>query len=91
MENKKILSVVKNVFDQIAPISRLDLEKDINLPLTGPGFYLTAFQLYEFLILIEKEFQIYFTYDEIQGRSLITLKDFADLINEKVSNRSLIS
>ena len=47
--------------------------------------YHNLFQLYEFLILIEQRFQIYFTYDEIVKCSLITIKDFADLVHDKLS------
>lgn len=85
MENKEILAILVKSLNQIGSSHNFDLKEDINLPLTGSKFYLSAFQLYEFLILIEQRFQIYFTYDEIVKCSLITIKDFADLVHDKLS------
>ena len=55
-------------------------EKNKNIPLTEAPFMFSSFQLYELLMLVEENYQRYYTVGEITENGFSTFNDVVRLI-----------
>lgn len=72
-----LVSILRNEFGVNLQWENADF---VNLPLTGSQIGFDSFQMYQFLLCVEKRFHVFFSVDEICNADFRSLHDFQQRI-----------